>query len=251
MDRIVKILKFLAAEKKVKISLLAEILGVSNVTLRKDLDALEKKGIIRRSHGFAGLEGADSTGRRIAFNYSIKRRIAKTAAEIVEDGETIILGSGSCCALFAEELAVSKKNITIITNSFFITNYVKKPQNLKFILLGGYLQPESQVLTGPITAKSAECVFSDKFFLGTDGFASNFGFTGGDRSCVEAAIEMVKRAKKAFVLTESAKFHRQGAYNMIKLEKITGVFTDDGIPKEAEAELIKNGVFVKKAPSVM
>jgi len=88
MDRHVKILDFLATNKTVKISLLAEILDVSNVTLRKDLDSLEKRGIIRKTHGYASLDGADDTGKRMAFNHSIKRRIAKASAQLVDEGET-------------------------------------------------------------------------------------------------------------------------------------------------------------------
>jgi len=250
MDRTVQILDFLAAKKTVKISLLAEMLDVSNVTLRRDLDALEKRGIIRRSHGYASLEGADDTGKRMAFYHSIKHRIAEIAAHTIEDGETVLIESGSCCALFAEELALSKKNVTIITNSVFIANYICNPQNVKIILLGGNYQPESRVLVGPVTAKCAESVYSDKFFIGVDGYVPGFGFTGRDLLRVETAGELAKRAKKVFILTESAKFQRHGAFNLLQFDKITGVFTDDGIPKDVEAALINNNISVKKVPSI-
>ncbi|WP_461255224.1 DeoR/GlpR family DNA-binding transcription regulator [Treponema sp. R80B11-R83G3] len=250
MDRTVKILDFLAANKTVKISLLAELLDVSNVTLRKDLDNLEKRGIIRKTHGYASLEGADDTSKRMAFNHSIKRRIAKAAAEIVDESETILLESGSCCALFAEELALARKNVTIVTNSIFIANYVCKMQNIKLILLGGYFQPESQVLVGKLTTNSCETFFIDKFFLGADGFISGQGFTGRDHLRVETAQKLAERPKNIYMLTESAKFNRRGAYNLITLDKVTGVFTDDGIPKEAEADLLKNNVKIYKVPSV-
>jgi DeoR/GlpR family transcriptional regulator of sugar metabolism len=247
--RIIRILDILSTNNRVKTPLLAEMLDISHVTLRKDLDNLEKSGIIRRTHGFASLDGADNTGKRIAINHSIKRRIAKAAAQIVKEGETVMLESGSCCALFAEELAIAQKNVTIITNSVFIANYVCK-QNIKIILLGGSFQPESRVLVGPVTAKCGEYFFSDKFFLGADGFIPGQGFTGRDHFRVETALELAKRAKKVFVLTEAAKFNRQGAYSLIQLDKLAGVFTDTGIPKEAEAALIKNNVQIHKVPSV-
>jgi len=246
MDRTVKILDILSTNKNVKVTLLAEMLDVSQVTLRKDLENLEKKGVICRNHGYVSLDGADDTGKRIAFNYSIKRRIAKSAAQTVEEGETVLLESGSCCALFAEELAFAQKNVTIITNSAYIAKYVSKLPNIKIILLGGYFQPESQVLVGPITAKCSEVFYLDKFFLGTDGFISGQGFTGRDHLRVETAAELAKRAKKVFVLTEAAKFHRRGAYSLIGLDKLAGVFTDENIPKEAEAALIKNNVLLFK-----
>ena len=246
MDRTVKILDLLASNKTIKLSLLAEMLDVSNVTLRKDLDNLEKRGIVCRSHGFVSLDGADDTGKRIAFNHLIKRKIASAAVQIIEEGETVMLESGSCCALFAEELAVAKKNVTIITNSAFIAGYVCRLPYIKLILLGGYFQPESRVLVGPITQKCADFFYADKFFLGTDGFIPDYGFTGRDHLRVETSLELAKRAKKVFILTESAKFHRRGVYNMIEFDRLTGVFTDDSIPKDAEAALIKKNIILHK-----
>jgi len=249
MERTVKILDLLASNKTIKLSLLAELLDVSQVTLRKDLDDLEKRGIVCRSHGFVSLDGADDTGKRIAFNHLIKRKIASAAVQIVEEGETVMLESGSCCALFAEELAVTKRNVTIITNSAFIANYVCRLPYIKIILLGGYFQPESQVLVGPITQKCADFFYADKFFLGTDGFILDYGFTGRDHLRVETSLELAKRAKKVFILTEAAKFHHRGVYNMIELDKLAGVFTDDSIPKEAEAAIKKCNILLHKVPA--
>jgi DeoR/GlpR family transcriptional regulator of sugar metabolism len=249
-DRNIRILDILTAHKKIKTNLLAEFLGVSKVTLRKDLDYLEKRGIILRTHGFVSLDGADDTGKRVAINYSIKLRIAKAAAQIVEEGETIMVESGSCCAMFAEELAKAQKNVTIITNSIFISNYVCNLNNIKIILLGGYYQPESKVLVGPITAKCSEIFSPEKFFLGTDGFIFGYGFTGRDHLRVETVAELTKRAKDIYMLTDAVKFSRRGAYSLIQFEKLAGVFTDDGIPKEAEDVLIKNNIQLNKVSSV-
>jgi len=250
MDRIVRIFEVLSANNTIKLSLLAELLDISQVTLRKELVNLEKRGIVCRTHGYVSLDGADETGKRIAFYYSIKRRIAKAAVQTVEEGETVMIESGSCCAIFAEELALAQKNVTIITNSVFIANFVCKLQNIKIILLGGYFQPESRVLVGPMTAKCCEMFYSDKFFLGADGFIPEYGFTGRDYLRVETALEIAKRAKKVFVLTEAAKFKRRGAYSLIQLDKLSGVFTDDSINKEAEAVLQKNNILLHKVPAV-
>ena len=248
-DRNVRILDILTAHKSIKVTMLAELLDVSQVTLRKDLDNLEKRGIIRRTHGYASLEGADDTSKRMAFNHSIKRKIAMAAADEVREGETVMIESGSCCALFAEELALAQKNVTIITNSAFIANYICRLPNVKIILLGGYFQPESQSLVGPMTVKCGELFFSDKFFLGADGFIPGFGFTGRDHMRVETALELTKRAKDVFILTESAKFNRRGVYNLMQFDKVAGVFTDDNISHEAEAVLLGSNVRLRKVSS--
>jgi DeoR/GlpR family transcriptional regulator of sugar metabolism len=242
-------LDILANNKKIKIKLLAEMLDVSFVTLRKDLDILEKRGIIKRAQGYVSLDGANNTGKRIAINYSITPRIAKAAVQIVEENETVMLESGSCCALFAEELAIAQKNVTIITNSVFIANYVCN-QNIKIIFLGGYFQPESQVAVGAMTVKCAKYLFPNKFFLGTDGYIPEYGFTGRDYLRTETAAKLAKYTQKVFILTEAAKFLHRGAHNLIKFEKLAGVFTDDSIPKEAEKNKKKSNVLLHKVPSV-
>jgi DeoR/GlpR family transcriptional regulator of sugar metabolism len=243
-------MEFLAHNNKVEVNMLADILDVSQVTLRKDLDKLEKSGIVRRYHGYASFEGVDDTSKRIAFNYTIKRKIAKFAAQLVEDGETVMIESGSCCTLLAEELALTQKNVTIMTNSLFVTNFIRNFRNIKIFMLGGYFQPESQVLVGPIVTKYAKNFYIDKLFIGADGFIPNQGFTGRDYLRVETVMELVSCVNKVFVITEAEKFKRRGAYSLIHFNKLTGVITDDNIPKEAESSLLKNNVKVLKVSSV-
>ena len=232
-DRTVRIFDVLSNNNSIKIALLAELLCVSQVTLRKDLDKLEKLGIVRRFHGYVSLDGADDTGKRMAFCYTIKRKIAKAAALIVDKNETIMLESGSCCVLFAEELALAKKNVTIITNSIYTANYMRYFPNIKIIMLGGFFQPDSNMLVGSITRICAENFYIDKYFIGADGFISGQGFTGRDFLRIETVLELAKCANKTFILTESAKFQRRGAFGLINLDKIAGVITDDHISGDA------------------
>jgi len=250
LHRTIIILDILTTRKTVKPAELMEALNVSHVTLRKDLDKLERRGIIKCTHGYVNLDDTNNTCKKIASNYSIKKKIVKAAALTVEDGETIMIGSGSCCALFAEELAHIKKNIAIITNSTFTANFVCHVPNIRIILLGGYYQPESQVLLGQMTVKYAEGFSTDKYFLGTDGFIPGKGFTGGDYLRVETAVGLTRCARRVIILTDAAKFYRQGAYNLINLDKLSGVFTDDSIPKDAEEDLLKNNVTLHKVSLV-
>ncbi|GHV95429.1 putative transcriptional regulator [Spirochaetia bacterium] len=248
-DRHTKILEILAKRQRAKVTTLAEILDVSQVTVRKDLDHLEGRGFIRRIHGYASLDGTDNVGKSMAYNYAIKRRIAKAAAESVEEGETVMIESGSCCAFLVEELALAQKDVTIITNSIFIANFVRHKPPIKIILLGGYYVPESQVLVGPMTVKNGEIFFSDKFFIGADGFMPQFGFTGKDHMRTQTVMDLADRAKEVIVLTESEKFQRQSALGLVRLDRVAGVYTDDGIPAEAEAALLENKIALYKVPA--
>jgi len=245
-NRHTKILKVLSKHNRAEVSTLAELLEVSQVTVRKDLDMLEYRGLVRREHGFACLNTTDDIGKRMAFNYDIKRRIAKAAAATVDEGETVMIESGSCCALLAEELANAQKDVTIITNSVFIASFIRNASRTKIILLGGYYQPESQVLVGPMTRKCGEIFFSDKYFIGTDGYMPGYGFTGKDHMRSQTVMDLAENARDIFILTESDKFHRQGVLGLVKLEKIAGVFTDDRIPGVIEAQLIEKDIVLHK-----
>jgi len=243
-----RILEVLSKNGRAEVISLSELLGVSQVTIRKDLDTLEERGLIRREHGYACLNSTDDVGKRIAFNYDIKRRIAQAAAATVSEGETVLLESGSCCALLAEELANAQKDVTIITNSVFIVNFVRNASRTKIILLGGYYQQESQVLVGPMTKQCGGIFCAEKFFVGTDGFISGTGFTGRDHMRAQTVADMSESAREIFVLTDSEKFSRQGVLGLVKLEQVAGVFTDERIPAEIERQLLDKKIVLHKVP---
>lgn len=122
LARHTKILELITENKKMEVTKLSQLLSVSQVTIRKDLIQLENSGLIVREHGFATLNSSDDINNRLAYHYDIKQRIAKLAVESIEDGETVMIESGSCCALVALEIAQTKKDVTIITNSAFIAD---------------------------------------------------------------------------------------------------------------------------------
>lgn len=204
------ILELLTAENRLEVSALAERAGVSQVTMRKDLDELERRGILVREHGCAVLRGSDDIQSRIAYHYEEKRRIAQRAAELVENGETIMIESGSCCALLADVLAERRKDLTIITNSAFIASYIRGKCSFQIILLGGVYQPEAQVMVGPMVRLCAEDFFVRHFFIGVDGYSNQTGFTNQDLMRAAAVRDMARQAEKVVVLTESEKFSRRG-----------------------------------------
>jgi len=243
-----RILEVLSEHGRAEVISLSGLLSVSQVTIRKDLDALEERGLVRREHGYACLNATDDVGKRIAFNYDIKRRIAKAAAATVTEGETVMIESGSCCALLAEELANAQKDITIITNSVFIVNFVKNTSRTRIILLGGYYQPGSQVLVGPMTKQCGSIFFANKFFVGTDGYIPGAGFTGRDHMRSQAVMDMSENARDIYVLTDSEKFKRQGVLELVRLEKVAGIFTDDRIPADVEKQILDKKIPIYKVP---
>ena len=241
-----QILDLLAKNKKIEVTKLSELLNVSQVTIRKDLVILENSGIIVREHGYARLNESDDINNRLARHYETKQKIAKLAVESIENGETVMIESGSCCALVALEIARSKKDVTLITNSAFIADYIRKIGSVKVILLGGEYQNESQVMVGPLTRKCVEAFFVDKLFIGTDGFTIETGFTGNDYMRSEAVKDMAKQASRVMIVTDSDKFSQKGVVNLIEIEKVACVYTDDNIPSKIEDYLNKRNIKVIK-----
>ena len=237
-----KILELLIEETKAEVSLLSEKLGVSQVTIRKDLDALENRGIIKREHGFALLCSADDLRGRIAYHYEEKREIARKAAGLVSDNSTIMIESGSCCALLADEVAATKKELPIITNSAFIADYIRGKSDFQIILLGGIYQPNSQVMVGPMIRQCVENFLVDLFFIGTDGYTQKAGFTNCDQMRAQAVRDMAGQASQVIVLTESSKFHKHGVVPLNLKDQIKTVITDALIPDTMKTELEGKGI---------
>ncbi|MDR2194229.1 MAG: DeoR/GlpR family DNA-binding transcription regulator [Treponema sp.] len=241
-----KILEAIAIQQRIEVTDLANRMSVSPVTIRKDLDQLEQRGLIHREHGFAYIENGASDGTQLAYNYEVKRRIAQAAAADVEDNETVMIGCGSCCAILAEELAHTKKDITILTNSVFIANYIKHAPYGNIILLGGYYQRNSQVLVGPIAHKNAQLFSPDKFFISASGFSETFGFTDHDYLQVQTIQELTKQAQQVVMLFDSEKFSNNGVVKVVSLENIHVMYTDDHISSEKEEYLRQHNILIHK-----
>lgn len=241
-----KILDIMTQKKKATVTELAETLAVSEVTMRKDLSRLEAKGFLKREHGYALLIESDDVGNRLSINYDIKRRIAQEAVSAVSDGETVMIESGSTCALLAEALLTQRKDITIITNSVFIATFVRDKPNARVILLGGDYQVDSQVMVGPLVRKCAEEFFVDKLFVGTDGF-SDAGAMSSNLMRAEAVCSMAKSAKQIIILTESEKFSRLGVVALLPYQDIDAIYTDDKIAKDIRDRLLQKGIHLYTA----
>ena len=234
MSREEEIILIVSQRKKIEVNELSELLNVSKVTIRKDLDKLEARGLVHRQHGFALLNNVDDINYRLAQNYELKRKIALEASKIVDDGEVVMIESGSTCALLAEELAFNRKDITIITNSCFIASYIRKAESVKIILIAGEYQKESQVNVGPLVKKVIGEFFVDKLFIGIDGFDKKRGFTGNDITRCDTTRTLSTAADQTIILTDSSKFEQKGVVSEFDFNEISKVFTDSGI---GEAEL--------------
>lgn len=239
-----QILDLLTAERRVEVAELSRHLGVSEVTVRKDLDALQAKGLVVREHGYATLTNPNDVGGRLAYHYEEKLRIARAAAELVPDGSTVMIESGSCCALLARELADTKTGVTVVTNSAFIASYVRDSTRVSVTLLGGTCQRDSQVMVGPLVRTCAQEFYVERLFIGADGWIEGVGPTNADQMRADAVRSMAESAAEVVVLTESEKFAHRGAIPMRLRGKALALVSDAGIPQEWRDGLARDGVEV-------
>jgi DeoR/GlpR family transcriptional regulator of sugar metabolism len=237
-----ELLKLIAQETKLSVNQIAEHLEVSGVTVRQDLDYLQKEGFLKRVHGGVAIIDSDDISS-ITINYDKKLRIAKKASSFVQRGETILIEGGSTNTILAKE--VSKRDgITIITPSVFIARECGKGRNNDVILLGGLYQRESESLIGSLTKLCIDTINLKKVFIGVDGFTIDTGFTSKDMMRAEIAAYMAKKSDEVFILTDSSKFGKIELTKLFDVDAIRCVITDDSIPKNDKYYLEGKGLAV-------
>ncbi len=226
-NRHLHILEILSEQKKIEVTTLAQLCDVSQVTIRKDLIELETKGLLKREHGYAVVNNEDDINYRLSFDYKQKEIIVKKAVEHIFNGETIIIESGSTCTLLALEIAKTKKNVTIITNSVFIARYIKDYPSTTVILLGGKYQGKSETLVGVGIKESLSLYHVDKLFIGIDGIDNEIGFSGSDLERCQVVRFMKQHSNKVYVLTDIKKFNHKSHYRSLGFDEIDYVITDE------------------------
>lgn len=242
-ERQKKIINLLLEKKKVSVNGLSETLQVSGVTIRQDLNHLEQQGFIKRVHGGAVLNDTDDISTRMVFHYKQKMNIARKAASLVDEGETVLIEAGSTNALVAKELA-KKKGITIITPNVFIARELRANHDISVILLGGVYQHQSESLVGSLTKLCIDHINFHKAFIGIDGFTPETGFTGKDMMRAEIISYIAQKSPQVIIVTDSSKFRKTELTRYFGFDEIDYVITDEGILAEDKVLLEKAGVHV-------
>lgn len=236
-----RILSLLGKNDEVTVNDLAAELDVSSVTIRQDLNFLESEGLLKRVHGGAVLKDADDLSNRLGINYQKKLKIARKAATYVNEGETILIESGSINALLARELS-RKKNVKIITTNVFIARQFRNNKEVNIILLGGLYQHQSETLVGKITKACIDQININKAFIGIDGYSTKAGFTLRDLYRAEISTYIVEKSREVFIVTDSSKFGKTELTNVCYPKDIQYIATDKDLDQKFKDELIEAGI---------
>lgn len=216
-QRIKVIKEIMIKNKSVDIATLTDILNVSDVTVRKDLDTLEKEHFLVKNHGGAVIVESEEQASNKDFiieNYLEKEQIANLAYTLVEDGDTIFLGYGSTCYIFAKSLK-EKKNITVVTTNVNALNELL-PNVSKTILIGGEVTYKDGMMysTGELTAENLKGIFVNKSFMSVDAVDLMAGFTVNDVSNLSVLKLIPKLSKQVIFLADHSKFDKIGFYQI-------------------------------------
>lgn len=236
-----RILEILGNDNQTSVITLADMLGVSSVTIRQDLNHLEAQGLLKRVHGGAVLKDGDDLDNRLGKNYEKKLRIAKKVASLVQEGDCILIESGSANVLLAREL-VKIKQVTLMTTNLYIARQFRKNDLANIVILGGIYQHDSETLVGKITKACIDQVNIDKAFIGIDGYTREEGFTLRDMFRAEISSHIIQKAKDLFVVSDSSKFGCTGLTKICNLKDIQHVATDSDLEESYRDEFTEAGI---------
>lgn len=230
------ILKVLSERGSISVSHISKELGVSEVTLRSDLKELEIKGYLIRSRGGASPAFHQNIVERQQQSIDEKGRIAKAAAELVRDGDRIMIEAGTTTALVARYL-MGKRDVQVVTNSTLVFSYARLNPALQITLTGGEFRRETESMVGPVALRTIAGLNVRLAFVGTDGFSLAKGMTTQLVEGAEIVKAMSDCAEETLLLADSSKWGKTGFVNVLPLSKVEGIITDSGLAASAIVEL--------------
>ena len=247
-DRLNEILEELSADGAVGVAELADRLGVSSATIRRDLELLGEQRLLTRTHGGAVGQGVLyelPLRYKSARRQDEKRRIASAAAASVDDGSAVGLTGGTTCTEVARQL-IDRQRLTVVTNALNIASELVIRPNLKLVVTGGYARAESYELVGPLAERSLAGLNLDVVFLGTDGISSGAGLTTHHEVEAHTDLALIERARRVVVVADSSKIGIVAFAQICPIELVHELITDADAPEEKVAELNEAGVAVTR-----
>ena len=244
-ERQKEILDILKTEGTVTVSKLSVTLGVTEETVRRDLEKLEAKELLRRTHGGAlPIDGGNyelSFEKRKTLNVEAKQALAKKAVECIASGDSIFLDASTTTFYMAKELK-NMKNITVITNSIRVINELGGVDGIKVIAIGGMVS-DNQSFVGTMAENyNTDNYFADKMFFSSKGIGGlNIILEGNEQECY-IKQRMIKNSRVHYYLCDKSKIGRVGYMKLASFEDIEYIVTDAQFDEETELTLNENNV---------
>ncbi len=229
----------------VKVSELAEALGVTQTTIRKDLKFLEAQGVLQRAHGSAisptqQIMDINLSAKKL-INFEAKQKIAQKAASLIEADDSILVASGSTITMFAEALK-PKGRLNVVSISVNISAQLGDIPGVTVMQVGGILYANTFSVLGAEASKTIENLFCSKVFFGVDGVDLDYGITCGTGEEASITQKMIQSSQTSIVLADSSKIGQRGFARICELGDIDILITDSGMPMETRQRIERMGV---------
>src|SRR5271170_3915489 len=230
---------------------LVKVLGVSESTVRRDLEALDLAGSIKRTHGGAVYTGEvrsmPAFDERTATAAAEKRAIGLAAAALLEDGDTVLLDGGTTTLEIAR--ALIGRRLQVVTNSLPIAQLLASSQQTDLILIGGYVYPRTGVALGPLAIATMQSIRVRRAILGAGGIVPE-GIYNSNLLLVETERQMMSCGQEVMIVADHTKFGRLALARLCGLDEVDQVVVDSGLADDDRAMLEGAGVGIHIAPVV-
>ncbi|PLT32687.1 DeoR/GlpR family DNA-binding transcription regulator [Bacillus sp. V5-8f] len=241
-ERKLTILAALDKEEKVYVRQLANQFRVSDETIRRDLDRLEKEGFLKKVYGGAVKMKIQNWelpfDEKTTIHNQEKQAICKAAANLVEDGDIIMIGNGTTPLEIVRYLA-HKTDITLITHSMPVMLLAMEFFKGRIIFIGGEFEKNQKYTSGPLTERMLEMMKADKAFISAGGISTINGITDYDLSGSSVSRKIIERADQVIILGDHSKFGQTTFAHMCSLTEVSMIITDKNCPNEWKHILAK------------
>jgi len=245
-ERRQSLLGILRQQPGLRVPELAQTLCVSEGTVRNDLNALENEGKLTRVHGGAVLNDQDqfqnnSFMRRYNQNIAAKLAIARKAAPLIDDGDSILLDASSTAYYLARALSERNK-LRVMTNGFEVARELARNTSNTVILIGGVVENDSSSVTGLLSEQIIAEMHIGKAFFSCSGFSIERGMTEVHLGEAQLKRKAIESSKQIFALIDSSKFGKEDLTPFARPSQITQLFTDSSLTNEWQVRLQKAGI---------
>lgn len=234
VERQQRVLAILRERKSAQLETLADELGVSASTIRRDLEALEQQGVVERTHGGALYKGETpplgqqsiELATRMNENVEYKTAMGKAAAQLVRPHMTLLMDGGSTVVYAARE--ITARPLQIVTNSLSIAHLFSDDEQVELIVVGGSLYPRLNVMLGPLATGCLADLHADLLFFSLAGIYGDAGF---NLNLSMATVEqvMLQQAARSVMLMDNSKFDRKSLVRVCGLDEVDHIITDSRI----------------------
>lgn len=246
------VLGILKEKSSVSVAALSHAFSLSEVSVRRILDEMEREGLIRRTWGGAvsarGSLGEPSYAEKADQNAREKRAIAEAAYRLISDGDAVFLDSGTTTVHLAELLAAGqKRKVMVCTNALSVALAFDKADDMQVILIGGEFRPRILSCTGSLAQETLSMLFFDKGFLTGNHFSVEHGFTTPSLQDADVKRAVVASSKETYMLIDFSKFGNDSLALIAGTGRIGTLVTDSRMPADVAKQFTKEGMRVVMA----